>query len=135
MDYLADFKDYQRRTGDSLAMDSLAMDMIADVSMGRNEPRSFSKWLKDRHGADGLKEARFKHQASKAIEDMWPSMHHFAFGDVIGDKVNEREAFVDTTWSFVRTALTIAGIPTRMMKIQIDGNRDRKAEAKQKGGR
>ncbi|KAG0054768.1 hypothetical protein BGZ83_010444, partial [Gryganskiella cystojenkinii] len=62
-------------------------------------------------------------------------MHHFAFGDAICNKVNEHEAFVDTTWNFVRTALTIAGIPTRMMEIQIDGNRDRKAEAKQKGGR
>jgi len=62
-------------------------------------------------------------------------MHHFAFGDAISDQVNEREAFIDTTWSFVRTALTIAGIPTRMMEIPIDGNRDRKAEAKQKGGR
>ncbi|KAF9346213.1 hypothetical protein BGX34_004099 [Mortierella sp. NVP85] len=175
INYLADFKDYQRRTGDSLAMD-----MIADVSVGSNERGSFSKWLKDRHGKDVLKEARFKPQAFKAIEDMWPSwvevtnrvfandvktyrdvckraaaepnqeeaivvyvncvlhsyMHHFAFGDVISDKVNEREAFVDTTWSFVRTALTIAGIPTRMMEIPIDGNRDRKTEeAKQKGGR
>ncbi|KAG0280027.1 hypothetical protein BGZ95_011536 [Linnemannia exigua] len=68
IDYLTNFKDYQNRTGDSLAMD-----MIADVSVGRNESGSFSKWLKDQHGKDGLKEARFKHQASKAIEDMWPS--------------------------------------------------------------
>ncbi|KAG9065456.1 hypothetical protein KI688_002783 [Linnemannia hyalina] len=171
IDYLADFKDYQRETEEFLAMD-----MIADAPVGRNESGSFSKWLKDRHGTDGLKEARFKPQASKTIEDMWPSwmevtnrvfandvktyrdvckrataepnqeeaivvyvncvlhsyMHHFAFGDAISDKVNEREAFIDTTWSFVRTALTIAGIPTRMMEIQIDGNRDRKSEAKQK---
>lgn len=52
---------------------SLAMDMIADVSVGSNEPGSLSKWLKDRHGIGGLKEARFKPQAFKAIEDMWPS--------------------------------------------------------------
>ncbi|KAF9425004.1 hypothetical protein BGZ94_007931 [Podila epigama] len=128
-----------------------------------------SKWLKDRHGSNGLREARFKYQASKVTEDMWPCMdggdktyhdvckkaaaepnqedvivvyvncvlhsymHHFAFGDAVSDKVNEREAFVDTTWGFLRTALTIAGIPSRMMEIQIDGNKDRKAEAKQKG--
>ena len=54
IDYLANFKDYQRRTGDSLTMD-----MITDVSVGRNESGSFSKWLKDQHGTDGLKEARF----------------------------------------------------------------------------
>ncbi|KAG9070409.1 hypothetical protein KI688_009746 [Linnemannia hyalina] len=68
IDYLADFKDYLRETEESLAMD-----MIADVSVGRNESGSFSKWLKDRHGTDGLKEVRFKPQASKTIEDMWPS--------------------------------------------------------------
>ncbi|KAG0249071.1 hypothetical protein DFQ27_000379, partial [Actinomortierella ambigua] len=50
-------------------------------------------------------------------------------------KVNKREASVDTTWSFVRTASTIAGIPTRIMEIQIDGHRGRKAEANQKDGR
>ena len=68
IDYLADFKEYQRKTGDSLATD-----MIADVSVGGNEPGSFSKWLQDRHGRDGLKEARFKPQAFKTIEDKWPS--------------------------------------------------------------
>ncbi|KAF9948256.1 hypothetical protein BGZ72_009802, partial [Mortierella alpina] len=63
-------------------------------------------------------------------------MHHFAFDDASSDKVNEREAFIDTeTRSFVRTALTIAGIPTRMMEIKIEGYRDRKVEAKQKGER
>lgn len=66
---------------------------------------------------------------------VFDSMHHFSFGDVVSDKVNEHEAFGDTTWSFVRPALTIVGMYTPMMEIQIDGNKDRKAEARHKGGR
>ncbi|KAF9405890.1 hypothetical protein BGZ94_003335 [Podila epigama] len=62
-------------------------------------------------------------------------MHHFTFGETISHNVNEREAFVDSTWCFIRTALTIAKIPSRMMEVQIDGNKERKMEVKQGGAR
>ncbi|KAK3807221.1 MAG: hypothetical protein J3Q66DRAFT_406477 [Benniella sp.] len=49
-------------------------------------------------------------------------MHHFtfAFDDTISKDLQEREAFVDCTWSFIRTALTIAKVRSRMLEIPIE---------------
>jgi hypothetical protein len=49
--------------------------------------------------------------------------------------LNERETFVDCTWSFIREAFTIANISTRMMEITIDGNKDSKVQQKARGER
>ncbi|KAF9915842.1 hypothetical protein BX616_005239, partial [Lobosporangium transversale] len=62
-------------------------------------------------------------------------MHHFTFSSTVRKDINEREAFVDFTWCFIRSALTIAKIPSRMLEVQMDGSKDRKVETKQKGTR
>ncbi|KAG0306168.1 hypothetical protein BGZ99_001831 [Dissophora globulifera] len=144
IDYLAALKDYQHRHGaDGLKHARLkpqVSNTIEDIWPSWTE-------VTDRVFASDVKTYRDVCKRAAAEPDQEDTivvyvncvlhsyMHHFSFGDVISDKVNEREAFIDTTWNFVRTALTIARIPTRMMEIQIDGNKDRKAEAKQKGSR
>ncbi|ORZ15579.1 hypothetical protein BCR41DRAFT_354103 [Lobosporangium transversale] len=62
-------------------------------------------------------------------------MHHFTFSSTVRKDINEREAFVDFTWCFIRSALTIAKIPSRMLEVQMDGSKDRKVETKHKGTR
>ncbi|KAG0227750.1 hypothetical protein BGW41_003694 [Actinomortierella wolfii] len=61
--------------------------------------------------------------------------HYFKFDSQVPINLNEREAFVDCTWSFIRGAFTMAGIPTRMLEITINGSKDRKAQMKTKGER
>ncbi|KAK3815492.1 MAG: hypothetical protein J3Q66DRAFT_370820 [Benniella sp.] len=107
VDFLTLFKAYQ-----AASKDSLALDMIADVSAKGSEQGTFTEWIKKKHG-----------------------MHHFTFGNAVRTDINEREVFVDCTWSFIRTALTTANIPSRMMEVTIDGKKDRKTETKQKGVR
>ncbi|KAG0216839.1 hypothetical protein BGX31_000451 [Mortierella sp. GBA43] len=169
VDYLPLFKEYQ-----AAKKESLALDMIADVSTNGSDPGTFTEWIKKSHGYPGLKSARFRAPISRSIQDIWPTfdtvmervfaagivsyddvchsiakepdqldpivkyctavvssyMHHFTFGNAVSRDVNEREAFVDCTWCFIRGALTIAKIPSRMLEVQIDGNKDRKEETK-----
>ncbi|KAF9332586.1 hypothetical protein BG006_004540 [Podila minutissima] len=61
--------------------------------------------------------------------------HYFKFDSEVPSSLNEREAFVDCTWSFIRGAFTMANIPTRMLEIAINGNKDRKVQLKVKGER
>ncbi|KAG0037392.1 hypothetical protein BGZ83_003457 [Gryganskiella cystojenkinii] len=61
--------------------------------------------------------------------------YYFKFDSEIPSSLNEREAFVDCTWSFIRGAFTMADIPTRMLEIAINGKKDRKAQFKVRGER
>ncbi|KAF9280633.1 hypothetical protein BGZ68_007115 [Mortierella alpina] len=61
--------------------------------------------------------------------------HYFQFGPTIPSHLNEREAFVDCTWSFIRGAFTAAGIQTRMLEVAISGSKERKTQVKSRGER
>ncbi|KAK3807340.1 MAG: hypothetical protein J3Q66DRAFT_374798 [Benniella sp.] len=51
-------------------------------------------------------------------------LHYFKFESEIPTNLNEREAFVDCTWSFIRGAFTMTSIPIRILEVTIDGNKD-----------
>lgn len=68
VDYLSLFKEYQ-----AAEKESLALDMIADVSTNGLEPGTFTEWIRKRHGHPSLKSARFKAPTWKTIQDMWPT--------------------------------------------------------------
>jgi hypothetical protein len=69
VDYLALFKEYQASKDESLALD-----MIADVSASGSAPGTLSCWISTKHDYAGLKAARLRIQPSKTIQDMWPTV-------------------------------------------------------------
>lgn len=69
MDFLSLFKAYQ-----AASKDSLALDMIADVSTKGSEQGTFTEWIKKKHGYPGLRSARFVASTSRSIQDTWPSL-------------------------------------------------------------
>ncbi|KAF9173920.1 hypothetical protein BGX21_011263 [Mortierella sp. AD011] len=47
--------------------------------------------------------------------------HYLKFGSEVPDSMNERERFYDLTWTFIRGALTLAGIGSRCFEVQLTG--------------
>ncbi|KAK3806747.1 MAG: hypothetical protein J3Q66DRAFT_358366 [Benniella sp.] len=63
--------------------------------------------------------------------------HYFSFHDAVPTNINERQVFADLTWSFIRGAMTLAGLETQYLEVLITGvqehknwNRDNLTEAK-----
>ncbi|KAF9560942.1 hypothetical protein EC968_005947 [Mortierella alpina] len=52
--------------------------------------------------------------------------HYFAFHSELPQDLNEREAFIGFTWSFIRGALTLTNIETRSLEVLITGVEERK---------
>ncbi|KAF9170687.1 hypothetical protein BGX20_008646 [Mortierella sp. AD010] len=52
--------------------------------------------------------------------------HYFTFHDELPRDLNEREAFVGFSWTFIRGALTMAKIETRYLEVLITGVDERK---------
>ncbi|KAF9112803.1 hypothetical protein BGX30_007187, partial [Mortierella sp. GBA39] len=52
--------------------------------------------------------------------------HDFAFHSELPQDLNEREAFIGFTWSFIRGALTLTNIETRSLEVLITGVEERK---------
>ncbi|KAK3807277.1 MAG: hypothetical protein J3Q66DRAFT_445045 [Benniella sp.] len=66
--------------------------------------------------------------------------HYFNFHDEIPTSVSERQPFADLTWSFLRNAMTITGVETQYLEVQITGvhkrmnlRRDEMTEVKHPG--
>ncbi|KAF9953861.1 hypothetical protein BGZ70_000094 [Mortierella alpina] len=61
--------------------------------------------------------------------------HYFHFEPTVPSFLNEREAFVDLTWSFIRGAFTMAQIQTRMLEVSLSGSKERKTQTRSRGER
>ncbi|KAG9061128.1 hypothetical protein KI688_007758 [Linnemannia hyalina] len=136
VDYIALFKEYQRTMADEV-FTSLANDLIADLTPLSSKKGSFPHFINQNKGLKALKAAR---RGREMTRTEWPafkeiSFHYFKFDSEIPSSLNEREVFVDCTWSFIRGAFTMADIPTLMLEIATNGNKDRKVQMKVRGER
>ncbi|KAG0323102.1 hypothetical protein BGZ99_002941 [Dissophora globulifera] len=52
--------------------------------------------------------------------------HYFNLHSEVPKDLNEREAFADLTWSFIRVALTMNKIESRHLEVLVTGVQDRK---------
>ncbi|KAF9919045.1 hypothetical protein FBU30_011181 [Linnemannia zychae] len=52
--------------------------------------------------------------------------HYFTFSDELPHTLGEREGFGFLTWTFIRGALTLVGIPSRCFELPIVGSKERK---------
>ncbi|KAF9343691.1 hypothetical protein BGX26_005349 [Mortierella sp. AD094] len=111
------------------------------------------EYVKKAEGADAVKLAKERQFPSVDLNTKWPSfdsicsrvftadtssyeavriaiLHYFSFYSTIPTDLSEREGFVDMPWTFIRGALTLAKIKTRMLEVAIERNRERKNEGK-----
>ncbi|KAG0302075.1 hypothetical protein BGZ98_007810 [Dissophora globulifera] len=56
--------------------------------------------------------------------------HYFNFHSEVPKDLNEREAFADLTWSFIRGALTMNKIESRHLEVLVTEVQDRKNHKK-----